>query len=284
MILATLCSVASFAADDTAVATSANVTATEPTGTNDFVPATNTQGIDVINSWEKNGYPDDIGAAYYLSSTSGFNPSEPDKKPTETIEYIVYVVKGTTEERKAELTALLGGENVDLRECSMSKNMQNEYVAKMEESFGKYAYLIYPTASLGGLRIDIYYPEENDETIRKIIAQDFAEVEDIVIFNSGVNPADLDGYPETGTETIGVITVTQKNTSFIWFVIIPAVLALAVGAVLFVRVRAHRLALSNGETVDMTRPVATKKEVETTVKRSELSPSDKVFENIEKEL
>ena len=219
MILATFCSVASFAADETAVATSSNITATEPTETNDFVPATNREGIDVINSWEKNGYPDDIGAAYYLSSTSGFNPSEPDKKPTETIEYIVYVVSGTSDERKAELVTLLGGENVKLRECSMSKNTQNEYVAKMEESFGKYAYLIYPTASLGGLRIDIYYPEENDETIRKIVAQDFAEVEDIVIFNSGVNPADLDGYPETGTETIGAITIVSKNnTSFIWFV------------------------------------------------------------------
>ena len=284
MILATLCSVVSFAADETVAATSSNVTAAEPTETNDFVPATNRAGIDVINSWEKFGYPDDIGAAYYLSSTSGFNPSEPDKKPTETIEYIVYVVKGATDERKAELVALLGGENVKLRECTMSKSTQCEYVAKMEESFGKYAYLIYPTASLGGLRIDIYYPEENDETIRKIVAQDFSEVEDIVIFNSGVNPADLDGYPETGTETIGVITVAQKNTSLIWFVIIPAVIALAVGSVLIVRVRARRLALSNGETVDMTRPAATKKEVETTVKNSELSPSDKVYENIEKEL
>ena len=97
-ILATFCSVASFAADETAVATSANIPATEPTETNDFVPATNREGIDVINSWEKNGYPDDIGAAYYLSSTSGFDPSEPDKKPTETIEYIVYVVSGTSDE------------------------------------------------------------------------------------------------------------------------------------------------------------------------------------------
>lgn len=285
MIFAAFCSVASFAADDTVAATSANVTATEPMGTSDFVPATNREGIDLINSWEKFGYPDDIGAAYYLSSTSGFDPNEPDKKPTETIEYIVYVVSGTSDERKAELVALFGGENIVLRECSMSKNTQNEYVAKMKESFGKYAYLIYPTASLGGLRIDIYYPEENDETIRNIVAKDFADAEDIVKFNSGVNPADLDGYPEISTETIGAITIVSKNnTSFIWFVIVPAALALAVGAVLFVRVRAQRLALSNGETVDMTRPVATKKEVEESVRKSELSPSDKVYENISKKL
>jgi len=287
VIFASLCSVASFAADETAVATSSNVTATDPTETGDagtgIVFATNREGIDVINSWEKFGYPDDIGAAYYLSSTSGFDPSDPDKKPTETIEYIVYVVKGASDERKAELVALFGGENVELRECSMSKNTQSEYVAKMEKSFGEYTYLIYPTASLGGLRIDIYYPEENDETIRNIVAKDFADAEDIVKFNSGVNPADLDGDPET--KTIGAITIVSKNnTALLWLVIVPAVLALAVGAVLIARVRARRLALSNGETVDMTRPAVSKKQVEQGVKDSELSPSDKVYENIEKEL
>lgn len=277
IILAAVCSAYAFAADETAVATSASATVTEPTKPSDLYTAANSAGVDVIDEWETNGYPDDIGAAIYAVSMSGYDPSNPDEKPTETIKYYIYVVKGATEERKAEIVALMGGENVELRECSISKDALEEYVWAIENALGDKAYQVSATADQYDVRIALYYPEENDAEIRNIVERDFSAAEEIVIFRSGVNPGDLDG----DIETIGAIIAPgpESGASMLWFVIVPAVLILAVGAFAVYRVQAKRLALSNGETVETT-SAPSKSEVVKKVSSADVTPSDKVYENI----
>ncbi|MBR6051002.1 MAG: hypothetical protein IKP68_07340 [Clostridia bacterium] len=280
IVLAALCSAHAFAADETAVGTSASVEITEifePTKPSDLYSAANRAGVDVIDEWETNGYPDDIGAAIYAVSMSGYDPNKPDVKPEETIKYYIYVVKGATEERKAEIEAMMGGENVELRECSISKNTLDEYVSAIGNALGDKAYQVSATADQYDVRIALYYPEENDAEIRKMIARDFSSAESLVIFRSGVNPGDLDG----DLETIGVIAApgAESGASMLWLVLLPAVLIIAVGAFAVYRVHEKRLALSNGETVETT-SAPTKSDVVKKVSSADVTPSDKVYENI----
>ena len=280
LVFAALCSAYAYAADETAVGTSASVEiadAAEQMKTSDLYTAANSAGVDVIDEWETNGYPDDIGAAIYAVSMSGYDPSNPDEKPTETIKYYIYVVKGATEERKAEIVALMGGENVELRECSISKDALEEYVWAIGNALADKAYQALATADQYDVRIALYYPEENDAEIRNIIARDFSAAEELVIFRSGVNPGDLDG----DLETIGAIIAPapESGASMLWFVLLPAVLIIAVGAFAVYRVQAKRLALSNGETVE-TSSAPSKSEVVKKVSSADVTPSDKVYENI----
>lgn len=280
IVLAAVCSVCVFAIDETAAGTSANADVAVQTKPSDLYAAANKAGVDVIDEWETSGYPDDIGAAIYSISMSGYDPNEPDVKPTESIKYYIYIVKGATEERKAEIVAFMGGENVEMRECSVSKSALDEYVSMIEKSIGDKAYQVQATADQYDVRIALYYPEENDADIKTIIARDFSEVEGLVIFRSGVNPGELDGDPENHIETIGaIVTPSKSGASMLWFVLLPAVLIIAVGAFAVYRVQTKRLALSNGETAE-TSSVPSKSEVVKKVSSADVTPSDKVYENI----
>lgn len=293
IVALSLFGISSFADDATSTAvgsSAATVTfpETEATNPSDLYTAANRAGIDVIDSWEKYGYPDDIGAAVYTVSSTGYNPNDPNSSPvmTETIKYFVYVVKGASDERKNELVNLMGGENVEIRECTMSKAKQNEYVLKMGDILGEYTYLIMPTADQNDLRITLYYPEENNDIIVDTVKSQFSEIEDIVELRSGVNPGDLDGNPENNIETVGAIVTGTNNTNAIFFVLIPAtvaVLALAISAIAYAKAHSKRVALSNGETAE-TSSSPTKKEVEQKVKDAALSPSDSVYDEIIKKM
>ena len=246
------------------------------------------EGIKVISDWESNGYPDDIGSVTCWQE--GYNPSL-GKTELNTY-YIIYVVKGTSDARKAELKTLMGSDYVEFRECTISRNKQYEYCLELNEALGKYVYRIAPTADVNDLRIIFYFPAENHSVIKEYLMENYADLDYLFILESGVNPADLDGdksVPEIATgivPTVGVATaVTANETRWVLYAVIIAV-SLVISAasyMVFRKVYSRTLALSNGDTVsDGRKP--TKKEVEEKIEQSTASPSEKVIDNIYKKM
>ena len=248
------------------------------------------EGYKIYRDWEENGYPDDIGAV--IVSSDGYDPSS--GVTTLYNRYIIYVVKGTSSDRKAELQEMMGSPYVTFRECTISKNTQNAYVASLRERLGELVYEIVPTANKDDLLITLYYPDENNDEIKSIIESEFPYILSYCELRAGVNPIDLNAALETGLSTYynydhnSTDTIGAALQSPILFITIALVVVLT-GALFFVLRRknvaqgAETLALTNGDTETVSTTL-TKKEAEREVSESTLTPSDKVFDEIMKKL
>ena len=271
LLVASVFSLAAFAAD------------TEATNSPATITNVGMEGYAVYKDWEENGYPDDIGLV--IISSDGYDPSS--GVTTLYQRFIIYVVEGTSEERKAELKEMMGTPYVEFRECTMSRNTQYAHVASLRARLGDLVYEIAPTADKFDLMITMYYPEENDEKIRDIVWDEFPEAAEYCEFRSGVDPNDLDGTMETGIETIGALfDGSDEKSNAVWFVAIAAILALTAGLFFVLRSKnvksnAETLALNNGETTEASKPLS-KREAEEKITQSVVEPSDKVFDEIMK--
>jgi|GEM_PF-3759906 len=280
VFVASAFSLSAFAAEAT-TATTQNDTATEITNVG-------LNGVRLYRDWEKNGYPDDVGAVIF--SADGYDPSS--GVTTLYYRYIIYVLKGTSDERKAELSALMDSPYVTFRECTISKSTQDAYVASLRERLGELVYEVMPAENKYDLGLTVYYPEKNNGEIKNILESEFPQILPYCELRAGVNPIDLDAtneiwsgnlYDNNSIDTIGA--TAQRPILFIAI----ALVVVLTGAMFLVFRRknalgtARTLALTNGDTETVSTTL-TKKEVEMKISSSTDEPSDKVFDEIMKKL
>lgn len=255
--------------------------------------------------WDTNGCPDDVGGIYPSISTSGYNPQDPESVPGQiTIEYMIYIVRGTSEERKAEITALAnqlekeyaestGTERkliMRFIECTLSERLIWDYRAKLEAALGKLTYAVGVAPSKDDIGFIVYYRNDSDlDEIKSIIEDNYPELINLIEFCLG-DPDELTdsgGIPEilpgigTPSATADPAGEAAKHPATFFFIGLSVIVAAAL-AFYFIRLRSRAAVLSSGETVMTGTPSA--KEVKRKIKESASSPSESVIDNIYKKM
>lgn len=270
--------------DETDAATSETLTAThsaeEPAltsnGTENNEPD-DLSGLsqpDLFSLWEENGYPDDIGGVSVY--TTGFDPSKPDDLPGEY--WVIYVVSGTGDDRKAELKTLVGSDNVKFIECKYSFNHLKAVMDEIISDKG-----LSESGIVGGgviikdNAISVEILEENYDEVSAALS---AKYGDMVIAVVGNNTSASVGEDE-------LLIASNPNAGLNTFVIVAivcfSVLILCAAALFAVKTaRARTLLDSNGGA--HTKPSVTSKAVEKAVSDSAQAPSEKLYDDIVKKL
>ncbi len=236
------------------------------------------QGMDALfQSWEKNGYPDDIGGVYFDSETGRL---------------AVLLVNGS-EARKEELRAMAGDPDLRFTDSAYSYNELLAVLDEITKEMSGGAEGLYG-AGIGWISRDgdvVGFGESGkefrvtvvvDESALDRYTEEFsARYGDKVYFEEG-EMAILDSGMEIGAETLTGGTVkTGLGRALPGDILLLTGLA-ALGALLiFLFLRRGRLVArtTTGETVTASRSMS-RRAVEEAVKESAPSPSDEAYEKL----
>lgn len=249
----------------------------------------------IVEEWIENGYPSDVGGAYF--NTAAYDPTV-DPSPDRTTHYCIYVLKGTSDTRKAEIASLCGTKNVQFVECTYSHDQLSAYYRAITRDLSSRGLLYedeygeeHPvTLRKDDTQITVYAKANTENEVKTYIEEKYPELltHNSVELNFGVDPAELS--MRTGIAEFGDVkhispdaddTVFAENDPAKYIPMIVAALLLFTAMTVFIVLRTRKsrtLALSNGDTVSAGAPSA--REVNNMVKASNPAPSEHVLDNI----
>ena len=243
-------------------------------------------GIKTIDEWNENGYPSDIGFAFYTITSRGYDPTDPDSSPEfeEHVDYYIYFVKGTPEELVEEVKEMfIDGNSVTVRTSSISHIELEEIATEVREALGENVFYVNCSAKENDVVIAMFFPPENHGIVKDYVMAAFPEYDGLFEFHQVDDISDITNEVGYETVTFGPDIAEKPNDMLLFFAVTLALAAVAAISVTFIRTRSKKLALSNGETVGES-AAPTKKEVEREVAESSVSPSDSVMDEIIKKM
>ena len=251
----------------------------------------------IVGEWLENGYPSDVGGAYFY--TAGYDPTV-DSDPDYTTHYCIYVLKGTSDTRKAEIASLCGTKNVQFVECTYSYDQLSAYYRAITRDLSSRGLLYeyeygeeHPvTLRKDDAQITIYAKSNTENEVKTYIEEKYPELltHANVELNFGIDPAELSmrtGVAELGgikriaPDDDGTVFAYAENDPAKYIPMIVAALLLFTAMTVFIVLRARKsrtLSLSNGDTVSTGTPSA--REVKNMVRSSNPAPSEHVLDDI----